>query len=98
MRRRRAHAYFVSYLSAAGEEAARERFLHACDGLAPVGSETLLFEAASLLRWSSLPFRELQPDWPTAVERRVELTRTRLAAYERARSRRRPERQRARRL
>ena len=42
----------------------------------------LLFEAASLLRWSTLPFRELRPDWPEAVERRVALAAARLDAYD----------------
>jgi hypothetical protein len=60
---------FASYLSAAGETAARERFLDAC--AAP--PQALLFEAAALLRWSSLPFRDLEPDWPLAVERRLDL-------------------------
>jgi hypothetical protein len=40
----------------------------------------LLFEAAALLRWSSLPFRDLEPGWPTAVARRVALARQRLAS------------------
>jgi Phosphotransferase enzyme family len=61
--------HFASYLSAAGEEAARERFLHTW-GAPPA---VMLFEAAALLRWSSLPFRDLEPDWPTAVERRLDL-------------------------
>jgi Phosphotransferase enzyme family len=67
--------HFASYLSAAGEMAARERFLDAC---APP-PEVLLFEAAALLRWSSLPFRGLEPGWPAAVERRVDLAIGRLA-------------------
>jgi Phosphotransferase enzyme family len=61
--------HFASYLAAAGETAARERFLAACG--APPGAS--LFEAAALLRWSSLPFRNLEPDWPAAVERRLDL-------------------------
>ena len=71
--------HFASYLTAAREEAARARFLEACDP----GPEALLFEAAALLRWSSLPFRDLEPGWPEAVARRVELTRARLRDYER---------------
>jgi Phosphotransferase enzyme family len=71
--------HFASYLSAAGEEAARAAFLDACR--AP--SDALLFEAAALLRWSSLPFRDLEPGWRDAVRRRVELSRARLADYER---------------
>jgi Phosphotransferase enzyme family len=61
--------HFASYLSAAGETAARERFLDAC-GAPPAA---LLFEAAALLRWSSLPFRALEHGWPAAVERRLDL-------------------------
>jgi aminoglycoside phosphotransferase (APT) family kinase protein len=61
--------HFASYLSAAGEEAARERFLDSCTAPPAV----LPFEAAALLRWSSLPFRDLEPGWPTAVERRLDL-------------------------
>jgi hypothetical protein len=71
--------HFASYLTAAGEETARAAFLEACDP----GPEALLFEAAALLRWSSLPFRDLEPGWPDAVRRRVELARARLAGYER---------------
>ena len=63
--------HFASYLSAAGEDAARAAFLEACR--AP--REALLFEAAALLRWSSLPFRDLEPDWRGAMARRVELAR-----------------------
>jgi hypothetical protein len=69
--------HFAAYLSAAGEEDARAAFHDA------FGSEALLFEAAALLRWSSLPFRDLVPGWPDAVARRVELARERLADYER---------------
>jgi len=75
--------HFASYLSAAGQEAARARFLDGYARLRPVGPEALVFEAASLLRWSSLPFRDLEPGWPAAVERRVELSGARLGAYER---------------
>jgi hypothetical protein len=71
--------HFASYLTAAGEEAARARFLEACDP----GLEALLFEAAALLRWSSLPFRDLEPGWREAMARRVELAGERLRAYER---------------
>jgi hypothetical protein len=71
--------HFASYLSAAGEEAARAAFLEACRAPA----EALLFEAAALLRWSSLPFRDLEPGWLDALRRRVDLARARLAAYER---------------
>jgi Phosphotransferase enzyme family len=70
---------FASYLTAAGEDEARGRFLEACRA----GRDALLFEAAALLRWSSLPFRDLEPGWPEAVRRRVELSRERLADYER---------------
>ena len=71
--------HFASYLGAAGEHAARTRFLDAC---AP-GPEALLFEAAALVRWSSLPFRALEPDWPAAMQRRLELADRCLTAYRR---------------
>jgi aminoglycoside phosphotransferase (APT) family kinase protein len=68
--------HFAAYLTAAGEEAARERFLVACNA----DTDVFLFEAAALLRWSSLPFRDLEPGWPAAVARRVQLARERLAS------------------
>jgi hypothetical protein len=64
---------FASYLSAAGEDEARGRFLEACGA----GRDALLFEAAALLRWSSLPFRDLEPEWRDKVRLRVELARER---------------------
>jgi hypothetical protein len=73
---------FASYLTAAGEDEARGRFLEACGA----GRDGLLFEAAALLRWSSLPFRDLEPGWREAVRRRVELARERLADYRRSAS------------
>ena len=71
--------HFASYLTAAGEETARAAFLEACDA----GRDVLLFEAAALLRWSSLPFRDLEPGWPDAVARRIALAGERFADYER---------------
>jgi hypothetical protein len=71
---------FASYLTAAGEDEARGRFLEACGA----GRDALVFEAAALLRWSSLPFRDLEPEWPAKVRRRVELARLRLADYRRS--------------
>jgi hypothetical protein len=68
--------HFASYLSAAGETAARERFLDAWSAPPAV----LLYEAAALLRWSSLPFRDLEPGWPAAVERRIDLALERAGA------------------
>jgi hypothetical protein len=73
---------FASYLTAAGEEEARGRFLEACGA----GRDALLFEAAALLRWSSLPFRDLEPQWLDKVRRRIELARDRLAGYRRSAS------------
>jgi hypothetical protein len=64
---------FASYLSAAGEDEARGHFLEACGA----GRDVLLFEAAALLRWSSLPFRDLEPEWREKVRLRVELARER---------------------
>jgi Phosphotransferase enzyme family len=74
--------HFASYLTAAGEDEARGRFLEACGA----GRDALPFEAAALLRWSSLPFRDLEPGWREAVARRVELARERLADYRRSAS------------
>jgi len=68
--------HFAAYLTAAGEDAARALFLAACDA----GPDVLVFEAAALLRWSSLPFRDLEPDWRATVAQRVELARQRLAS------------------
>jgi hypothetical protein len=73
---------FASYLTAAGEDEARGRFLEACGA----GRDALLFEAAALLRWSSLPFRDLEPGWPDAVRRRIDLAWARLADYRRSAS------------
>jgi Phosphotransferase enzyme family len=64
--------HFAAYLSAAGELTARDRFLAACDTPAPI------HEAAALLRWSSLPFRTLEPGWPEAIDRRLDLAAVRL--------------------
>jgi aminoglycoside phosphotransferase (APT) family kinase protein len=69
--------HFASYLSAAGEMSARERFLDAWAAPPSVS----LYEAAALLRWSSLPFRDLEPDWPAAVERRIDLALERSGAW-----------------
>jgi hypothetical protein len=73
--------HFLSYLSADGAEDARDGFLAAYARRGPTGPAVLLFEAASLLRWSTLPFRELQPDWPEAVEHRLALAEERLRTY-----------------
>jgi hypothetical protein len=74
--------HFLSYLSADGADADREAFLAAYARHAATGPAVLLFEAASLMRWSALPFRELRPDWPEAVELRVALAAARLDAYD----------------
>ena len=71
--------HFASYLAAAEQHAARTAFLDACKP----GPAALLFEAAALMRWSSLPFRTLEPDWPSAMERRLELAEECLTAYRR---------------
>ena len=76
--------HFASYLSAAGEDDARDRFLAACARHGANGPAALLFEAAALVRWSSLPFRELDPAWPAAMERRIDLATARLKDYERS--------------
>jgi hypothetical protein len=73
--------HFLSYLSADGAEDAREEFLAAYARRGEAGPAVHLFEAASLLRWATLPFRELQPDWPEAVERRLALAGERLRTY-----------------
>ena len=73
--------HFLSYLSADGAEAAREGFLAAYARTSATDPAVLLFEAASLLRWSTLPFRDREPGWPEAVERRVELAEERLREW-----------------
>lgn len=71
--------HFLSYLSAEGTEDAYERFLTCYRSARPTRTDDyLVFEAASLLRWATLPFRELRADWPEAVERRVHLASARL--------------------
>ena len=60
--------HFLSYLSADGASDAYERFLTSYRSALPGGGDDyLVFEASSLLRWATLPFRELRPDWPQAV-------------------------------
>lgn len=63
--------HFLSYLDADGAHDAAELFLEAYRRSRPVSDDVYLFEAASLLRWATLPFRELRPDWPEAVAARV---------------------------
>jgi Ser/Thr protein kinase RdoA (MazF antagonist) len=72
-------AHFLSYLSAEGETEAHARFLDSYEAARPCSMDDLpLLEAASLLRWATLPFRELRPDWPQAVEHRVRLAAARV--------------------
>jgi hypothetical protein len=66
--------HFAAYLSASGRLAARDRFLAAYGA----GRAALRHEATALLRWSSLPFRTLEPGWPQAVDRRLDLAARRL--------------------
>ena len=55
--------HFLSYLSAEGAEDAYERFLTCYLATrSGAGGEHLLFEAGSLLRWATQPFRELRGD------------------------------------
>jgi aminoglycoside phosphotransferase (APT) family kinase protein len=85
--------HFLAYLTADGApEQAHSQFLDAyisaCRARHMVVSATAarqaaLFEAATLLRWCTLPFRELAPDWPIQVEHRLALATRRLAEYER---------------
>jgi hypothetical protein len=63
--------HFLSYLDSDGAHDAAELFLHAYGRARPMSDDVYLFEAASLLRWAALPFRELRPDWPDAVAGRV---------------------------
>ena len=71
--------HFLSYLSAERASDAYERFLTGyISARRRVTDDYLVFEAASLLRWATLPFRELRPDWPSAVNRRVDLATERL--------------------
>jgi aminoglycoside phosphotransferase (APT) family kinase protein len=79
--------HFLSYLSAEGSEVAYRLFLdrYLSAGVSK-GTEYHLFEAASLLRWATLPFRELRPDWPEQVEQRVLSAAARLHDYEQNRT------------
>jgi hypothetical protein len=78
--------HFLAYLTAGGAGGARSRFLDAYFSARAARPDGYLpFEAASLLRWVTLPFRELRPDWPDAVEQRVRLAADRLAGHERSR-------------
>jgi aminoglycoside phosphotransferase len=71
--------HLLSYLSAEGAGDAYERFLTCYRAARPgFADDHLVFESASLLRWATLPFRELRGDWPEAVEQRVRLAGTRL--------------------
>ena len=73
--------HFLSYLAADGASEAYERFLTSYRSALPgYVDDYLVFEASSLLRLATLPFRELRPDWPRAVESRVELACERLRA------------------
>ena len=78
--------HFLAYLTADGAGGARAGFLDAYFSARPPFRDGFLpFEAASLLRWATLPFRELRPDWPNVVEQRVRLAADRLARHERGR-------------
>jgi aminoglycoside phosphotransferase len=71
--------HFLSYLSAEGAVDAREEFLNAyVAARGDTGDFHLIYESASLLRWATLPFRELRPGWPHDVERRVRCANDRL--------------------
>ncbi|MGH2787835.1 MAG: phosphotransferase [Actinomycetota bacterium] len=75
--------HFLSYLSAECALEARSRFLTAYEAACGQRRDDhLVFEAACLLRWATLPFRELRPDWPRAVERRVQCAAERLKTYQ----------------
>lgn len=72
----------LSYLSAQGSQDAYERFLDEYRSARPSASRSyLIYEAASLLRWATLPFRELRPDWPAAVSSRLHLANTRMTTF-----------------
>jgi hypothetical protein len=71
--------HFLSYLSAEGAVAAREQFLAAyAAARGPACGDHRIHESASLLRWATLPFRELRPGWPHDVQRRVRCAAERL--------------------
>ena len=63
--------HFTSYLDADGAHAAADLFLHAYGRARLMSDDVYLFEAASLLRWATMPFRELRPDWPDALAGRI---------------------------
>jgi Phosphotransferase enzyme family len=74
--------HFLAYLSAEGAAEAYERFLGCyLTARSVIGTDHLVFEAASLLRWATLPFRELHPDWKEIVEERVLLAEARLDSH-----------------
>jgi len=71
---------FLAHLSAAGRRGvlhpagARAAFRAASAQLLPASCRDIaLFEAAAMIRLAGGPFRRLEPDWPEAVERLVEL-------------------------
>jgi hypothetical protein len=71
--------HFLSYLSAERAVDAREEFLTAyVAARGDTEDHHLLYESASLLRWATLPFRELRPGWPQEVEGRVRCAADRL--------------------
>jgi Phosphotransferase enzyme family len=75
--------HFLAYLSVGGLDEARSLFLDAYSSFARRPDGVFLFEAAALLRWATLPFRRLDPDWPSAIERHVDLAVARMSAHER---------------
>jgi aminoglycoside phosphotransferase (APT) family kinase protein len=71
--------HFLAYLSAEGADDDYRSFITSYRSLRPGSPDGhLVLESASLLRWATLPFRELREDWPQAVERRVRLASERL--------------------
>jgi Ser/Thr protein kinase RdoA (MazF antagonist) len=76
--------HFLSYLSADADAdgGARAAFLdayRAADERAP--ADAPLWEACALLRWSTMPFRELEPDWPAGVAHMVRLAGERMREH-----------------
>jgi aminoglycoside phosphotransferase (APT) family kinase protein len=75
---------FLAHLSVRDpDDPARAAFL---DGYGPTQRPYVpLFEAGAILKLAIAPFRNLEPDWPAAVEHRLTLAERRLAEFARSR-------------
>jgi Ser/Thr protein kinase RdoA (MazF antagonist) len=70
---------FLAHLSLDGHADLRDVFLAAyADHLPLDRGRAVLFESVALLKLAVLPFRRLEPDWPSTLERRLALAERRL--------------------